>query len=626
VNIRWERIALATISVTILLAYLPGLGGNFLLDDFGTLSSLGEWGAINKFDKWLSFVTTAYTGPNGRVLAVASFTLNSSTWPADPFWFLLTNLIIHISNTILLFLLLKKILEISTLDKTHWLALVATLIWAVHPLQVSTVLYVVQRMAQLEFTFNVLSLIFYICAREYLSNGYQRKGLLFLFGSGMAGIAALYCKETAVLIPLQLAMLEILLNRIDSKITWPNRYWQIAIIYIPLAAFIFLFVRKVERYIGADLLAERRGFTMMERLYTEFRVVGDYLTYFFLPKVQTAGVFHDAYPLSRSLFQPISTLIWAIIHGLLIFFAIEMRKRLPVIALGILWFYGNHLLESTLIQLEIKYEHRNYLPSVGLALIVAYGLIKIPIAENFKKIITVLVLAALSLTTFARAELWGNPDKAVLVWMEENPLSPRAIENALLHYSQKPNSDGMVRALLAKGLALESQDPAILLKALSFDCTMVNSSQYSLESITQTLSQSDIIWQMGELLSGVLDSIHRGNCNQISKVGYQSLVNAVRTNKTYRKTRILWLLNDLDAKSEFLLGDKALALEKYNNIEYRNGMLGLKMNEALFLASNGFQKEAAEILEYAIVKAGPDENTLKPHAQDMLSRIKQDVN
>lgn len=112
-----------------------------------------------------------------------------------------------------------------------------------------------------------------------------------------------------------------------------------------------------------------RNFTMIERFWTEQRVVGDYIVSLVLPSMQSSGVFHDNYPLSRNLFEPITTLLWFIFHAALMAFAFFQRSRLPWVFLGVFWFYGSHVIESTFIMLELKFEHRNYLPSVGIVFI-----------------------------------------------------------------------------------------------------------------------------------------------------------------------------------------------------------------------------------------------------------------
>lgn len=605
--------------------FTPGLGGFFLLDDYGSLAPLGDWGQINTFAKWWDYVATAYNGPNGRVIATASFTLNAITWPANPFWFLVTNLIIHIFNCLLLFYLLKQLFTLANIKKAFALALVAAAIWALHPLQVSTVLYVVQRMAQLEFTFNILALIAYLQFRISITQHAIRRSITYLALTGFCGLLALLSKETAVLIPLQLAIIELFLRYSHSQLRWPNRYWVWVVVWLPLLLLIYLLVAEVLRYYTYPSSMERRGFTVVERVLTQQRIVGDYLALWFVPKIQTAGVFHDGYPISKSILSPVSTLVWLCLHVGVVLASVVVRKRWPVLTLGVLWFYGNHIIESSVILLELKYEHRNYLPTVGLSLVCAWALLSLPVGRALRRSLIGLVVLSLSFATYSRANLWGNPKEAVLVWIEENPNSSRALENAILYYSQQPGFEVTVKSLLAKGLLQPNPDIAIVLKAMSLDCSFTQQPRFAPSAIVERLKTVPIHWQMGGFLEGVLLSIHSGGCTSVTKGQYLAMLDAIASNPAFKSTRVHWVLADLRARAEFLLGDRAKALVLYANIRFTNGMLAMKMNQALFLASNHFQKAAADILETAIVSAGQEDQRLIEPAKDMLNRIMKDV-
>ena len=161
-----------------------------------------------------------------------------------------------------------------------------------------------------------------------------------------------------------------------------------------------------------------REFNLVERLLTEQRVVGDYLRGFFVPSIQTAGVFWDGYEWSRSLLDPISTLGWLIVHIFLIVFASLMRKRAPLFFFGVLWFYAGLSLESTTVMLELKFEHRAYWPFVGLALAVVSLLSSIKLSSKFRSSLLVGIFIAFCISLSLRASLWGNPYEAHIVWMK----------------------------------------------------------------------------------------------------------------------------------------------------------------------------------------------------------------
>jgi tetratricopeptide (TPR) repeat protein len=156
---------------------------------------------------------------------------------------------------------------------------------------------------------------------------------------------------------------------------------------------------------------QAREFTAVERLMTEGRVLMDYLSREILPLPQRLS-FILKYRISRSLFDPPTTVLaWLAVSGLL-FLAIRYRRRMPLISLAILWFFVNHLLESTFLMLEIAFVHRNYLPTVFLFLPLGAWIAS---RENVRHrhlawsgVVIVLILFAYG--THTRASIWGAPE------------------------------------------------------------------------------------------------------------------------------------------------------------------------------------------------------------------------
>ena len=103
---------LATFSLTAI-CYWPSLDGPFLFDDIPNLEPIGERGGLIAAEQYLEFIATPRSGPLGRPLSLASFTLNAKTWPADPRPFRITNLVIHLVNGFLIFLFARRVFSIS---------------------------------------------------------------------------------------------------------------------------------------------------------------------------------------------------------------------------------------------------------------------------------------------------------------------------------------------------------------------------------------------------------------------------------------------------------------------------------------------------------------------------------
>ncbi|MCA9014255.1 MAG: hypothetical protein KDA77_02880, partial [Planctomycetaceae bacterium] len=203
-------IALALLSLLTLLVYLPGIKGPFLLDDLVNLQQLGDGGGITDLRTALGFVFGNLSGPAGRPVSMLSFLLNARNWPAEVVSFKMTNLLIHVVNGLLiawLSLLLFRVLKVSE-SRAGWSAFAVAACWLLHPLNVSTTLYVVQRMTQLMTLFSLAALIFFVKGRCVLESQPVRAILLMCIGLFPFGLLAVLSKENGALLLLAIAVLE----------------------------------------------------------------------------------------------------------------------------------------------------------------------------------------------------------------------------------------------------------------------------------------------------------------------------------------------------------------------------------------------------------------------------------
>jgi hypothetical protein len=171
-----------------------------------------------------------------------------------------------------------------------------------------------------------------------------------------------------------------------------------------------------------------RPFSLTERALTEPRVLWLYLKLLVLPRPAELSLFHDDLPLSTSLTQPWTTLPALMGLAGLALAAVLARRRWPLVAFGILLFLGGHVLESSLIALEIIHEHRNYLPGLGIllaltVLLVGWGENRAPRKLGFAVMLALIVLFAV-LTTL-RAQAWGHPFTLAMAGVADHPQSSR---------------------------------------------------------------------------------------------------------------------------------------------------------------------------------------------------------
>ena len=408
--------------------YSIGLKGNFLFDDYPNLQDLGTYGAIDSWDKAWAFIFNGFAGPTGRPISLASFLIDANTWPTSPYPFKYTNLMIHLLNGVLLCwatLLLLRNYRYQE-QQAVWIALVTTAIWLLHPYFVSTTLYIVQRMAQLATLFSLVGIVGYLKARLLLSEKKASAYLWMTVSIGLGTILATYSKENGALLPLLILIIEFCNHSKDNKPMWQ---WRAICLWLPSITIVILLMKYMDFSTNPW---PNRNFNMVERLYSEARIVTEYLYNLFIPQIELKGLYRDGFKISKSLFQPMTTLYSIIFLLALLLSAFILKKKYPLYALAILFFFAAHLMESTVIGLELYFEHRNYLSALFLFLPIASGLYLLKNYINAKLVyfITLSILVVLSFFTFERAKLWGNTDQLQLYWAKNSPDSPRA-QNAI---------------------------------------------------------------------------------------------------------------------------------------------------------------------------------------------------
>ena len=628
------RIKIAVIVITLVAVYWPGLSSTFMLDDYATLMPLAQWVEINTFDKLWLFVTSGYAGPMGRPIPLLTFALNGTTWPADPKPFIATNIAIHAINTLLVFALIRELLKASNTSEnshTFWLPWLAAALWGLHPYLASSVLYVVQRMTLLAAGFSFLCLFLYLRARFLLIKGSFIWGAVLLILAALSSLAALYSKENAVLIPLQLALVELYLRWVNAERPRDGVY-AILVGVIGLVSAIVLYKLGDYAYphikamvLEGRSLSSRREFTFFERQLTEARVVGEYIISIIVPRPQTSGVFQDGYVLSRSLTYPPSTWVWMVIHTTLLALAWLVRRKTPLLAFGILWFYVGHIVESSVVMLEIKFEHRNYLPSLGILLPIAAGLCSLKLAPRLRVALAGVILVVFAGTLYARTSLWGNPEQAAMVWVEENPNSARALENAALVLSKQPDRYSLVANLLKRAAEMSPNDPMLAIKYRNYICRQLSSDSTGWTDIAEQFEGAEVNWQLYHVLEESLEAVASGRCSHINLEEFNTIASAVLQNKRYRRTGTPKLVRELQARAALIFGDHQLAVELYQKEAARNPPLSMVMRYALWLASYDQQSAAAEILSGALERGEKGDPYLYEQAQDMQRKIEADI-
>lgn len=462
----------SSIIVAIFMVYCPGVTGSFIFDDLTNITnnSLIQIEELNSSNLY-SAATSGNAGPFKRPIAMLSFALNYYFAAGyEPSSFKLTNIVIHCINALLLFALCQQLSKRATASSTNqpgenslyffWFSSGISILWALHPINLTSVLYVVQRMTSLSTLFSLGCIILYIAGRNrIITNGLNWLNISLFIASAANLTLALFSKENALLIPLIILLIEVVLY--PQALPWT--YFRQLSQNKRLLTWALLIVAGSFALLAAIEYAEggfqSRPFNMLERVLTESRVICFYIGLIFIPRINGFGLFHDDIALSTSLLSPWTTIPSILFIIVLIASAFYLIKKNPLYALGIGWFFIGHLLESTIFPLEIAHEHRNNLPSIGLIL-AAISLIP-HAAINNKKLIAGFLLVALILgsTTWLRAKQWGNYQSLAYYEASHHPNSP-AIQALLSNAANQAGDIDVATEAIKKAMQLEPNETA----------------------------------------------------------------------------------------------------------------------------------------------------------------------
>lgn len=422
----------------VFIVYAPGFTGDFAFDD-GPSILYNTHIAIRHLDinSLLDAAFSGTSGPLKRPVSMVSFALNHYFWGFSPYSFKLTNFGIHALNGVALLaltvLLLKayKIRFQPLLNESHiwWLSVAVAAAWLLHPLNLTAVLYVVQRMTSLSAFFTLLSLICYARGRLILDDG-ARRGILHILLAYLLFLPlAVLSKENGALLPLLMFVLELTLFQFETRTVCARRFLQsLHTIFVALPT-IGLLGYLIMHPVYLDGGYQMRDFSLSERVLTETRVLWTYLGMIVLPRIGSMGLFHDDIPLSHGLLDPITTLFSALGLLVMLIVAIFQQKRYPMLSLGVLLFLVGHSLESSVIPLEIAFEHRNYLPMYGILLPTIYVALY-PFSHvkslMFRRVGIVILIGLFAVGTMIRADHWSNSFLLSLTEVEHHPNSFRA--------------------------------------------------------------------------------------------------------------------------------------------------------------------------------------------------------
>ncbi|EIL99420.1 tetratricopeptide repeat protein [Rhodanobacter denitrificans] len=598
-------------------AYAPGLHGGFLFDDFGNLPVLGAPGPVDNWPAFWRYITSGTADPTGRPLTLLTFLLDARNWPANPFPFKRTNLILHLSNGALLYALLARLGHLLGYDdrQTWTAALLGAALWLLHPLLVSTTLYIVQREAMLPATCTLIGLLLWLHGRSLLTQGRTMAGLLWsVLGLGGFTVLGVLAKANGALLPMLALLVEaiVLAQRHPVHQASARKAYRLALLtfgIVPAAAILGYLLWAGLYGVLVSGPVGFRPWSVGQRLLTEPRVLLDYLQLLWLPRPFSSGLFNDQYVASTSWLQPATTLPATLTVFGLIGLAWWQRRQHPALTLAMLFYFAGQLLESTSIPLELYFEHRNYLPALLMFWPLSLWLADARKLRLLKYALMLVLPLGLAWMAHARAELWGNVHSQALLWARINPDSARAQANAAQIEMQSGQPEAAIRRLEK---LLEHQPDQV---QLAFNLIGARCMTGGVRAPDLTMAQAAMraTPATGTLLANWFDrtlpAVLRNECPGLTTHNLLDLIDAGLENPRLSMAGVRQDLTYLRGKVALTQGQPDAALTSFTRALDLQVRPGMALEAAATLGAAGYPSRGLRLLDHYEAVSG---NAMEP--------------
>lgn len=594
-----SNIVMLAILACLYLLYSLGFGGIFSFDDPHTLDGLLY---VKDLDSALLYITTGDTGPLGRPLALASFLIDAAAYPDSAAPFLRTNTLIHLFNVFLVALILLRLRRLAPglLPESPWFVPLAAGFWGMLPILASTSMMVVQRMTSLSALFVLLGVFIYLWGRERHDRAVPV--LFSIVGVGLCTLLAAFTKENGALLPLYLVVIEftLLQSKDMSKPRWPLYLLRGAII-LPALAVIGYLLARIPGIAGAYA---SRPFSFDERLATQTVILWDYLRLSFLPRPLALGPFHDDYPIYN--FADLS--VWLALAGwvAVLAAALWLRRIYPLLAFAVFWYLGGHLVESTVISLQLYFEHRNYLPILGPVIALAVLATRLPVAWRARAGLIGIYLAFLVFVLWQTLSIWGN--RELELWAREHPGSARAIQTMAQTYAEAGRTEEALH-WLDNGLRHNPALSSVAMQALRLRCQQDDADifQAQLNWMQQNLDSSHYSSLTLHALDAIRQLHERGDCPHLALSDVHILTDQLLANPMFQASASREYLHTIKAQLYIQQGQLDPTIHHLEQAFAARPNLDTLIWLFVVLRDSGQTEAAKELLDRAISRT-PERN------------------
>lgn len=251
------------------------------------------------------------------------------------------------------------------------------------------------------------------------------------------------------------------------------------------------------------------------------------------------GIYQTPPAISRSLFEPLTFLAsvsWLALGAV----AGIWRRRYPLFAVAVLWYLAGHMIESSVVPLELYFEHRNYLPIVGpLYALCAWLLLSKGQVQRVAAVMIPAYILVSAYFLYSFASLWGEPSLASRYWALKYPDSARAVTTMA---SYQMSEEGPLRTLstIDRFVIRNPQYAYLRVQELNLRCQYLPEQDHGpvLAELERELPSVDFTYTAGTMLSEFFSTVIAKPCNGVNFNTVTKLAGLLQRNPRYTRDRL----------------------------------------------------------------------------------------
>jgi protein O-mannosyl-transferase len=489
--------------LAILLGYWQVVQVPFYLDDYSSILANPTIQPPFDFQQLLA-------GYASRLITYLSFALQYHIFSDNPAGYHIVSLLLHLSVSVFIGCLFFNLARTSPIKL--WGAVFAATLFGIASQNTQAVIYIAQQGVLLATLFYLLSLLCFIKLRQSEKSSFPRKilftGLLCAFS-----LCAFFSKQTAYTLPLAILLIEWLWFG-----CWLKR---LGLLYLVAIFFACLGGWVISDYQWSAFLSNIDGasretpdISRLNYLQTQVGVTWQYIAQFYYPvslQLEYNFVLENSWN--------VKNIAYMFFHLGMVVIALVLGRKSPLISFGILFYYLGHGIESSIIPIrDLVFEHRTYLPNVGMVLLLAGLILQIQSKLNGRlqwpvwTCMAGIILFNLSIT-YSRTGQWQDKlsfYEQEIEGAQKNPRAFAAFGNALADANQCPKALGYFDH--AKALYERQHksnigfQPEILqsyircLRQLGIHQKAAFLEQYLIDNVTHTVKRAGILVQRATVL------------------------------------------------------------------------------------------------------------------------------